>query len=155
MSEQEATGTPEEGGQVVRVVLRWVQVLNNLEAFFKKKGEFRFKARVHSDNFGGVHQDTVLPESGGYYKVSDAVRWNKLDKMNRVLFEGRVKDHLVVELTGQELDWFTKDDDLNPYRREFTGDPESWVGRHAPGDEGAEDPENMELWRVCYDIEKV
>ena len=155
MSEQEGAGTPDQEGVVVRVVLRWVQVLNKLELFFKKKGEFRFKARVSSENFGGIHQETVLPESGGYYKVSDHVRWNKLDKLNRVLFEGRVEDHLKVELDGSELDWFSKDDDLDSYVREFRGDPEDWIGRHAPGDEGVEDPENMELWRVCYDIEKI
>lgn len=155
MSDSESAGSPGQEGTLVRVVLRWVQVLNNLEAFFKKKGEFRFEARVSSKNFGGIHQNTTLPETGGYYKVSDKVRWNKLDKLNRVLFEGRVKDHLLVELKGEEQDWFSRNDELNPYRREFHGDPKSWVGRHAPGDEGVEDPENMSLWRVCYDIEEV
>lgn len=155
MSDQEGEGTSQEGGKVIRVILRWVQVLDNLEAFFKKKGEFRFKARVSSENFGGIHQETILPESGGYYKVSDHVRWNKLDKMNRVLFEGRVKDHLKIALTGEELDWFSRNDPLDPYERVFSGDPGQWIGRHAPGDEGPEDPENVGNWRVCYDIEEV
>ena len=45
------------------------------------------------------------------------------------------------------------DDHLQEYRREFTGDPGSWVGRHQPIDEGSDDPENLADWRVCYDIE--
>lgn len=153
MSDQVEGGTPQEDGTLVRVTLRWVQILDNLEVFFKKKGEFRFKARVSSENFGGIQQETVLPESGGYYKISDHIRWNKLDKLNRVLFEGRVKDHLKIALTGEELDWFSRNDPLDPYERVFSGEPQSWVGRHAPGDEGPEDPENVGNWRVCYDIE--
>ena len=64
-------------------------------------------------------------------------------------------DNLVVELFGEELDDFTANDHLEDYRREFSGDSASWIGRHQPTDEGTGDPENMVDWRICYDIEMV
>ena len=54
---------------------------------------------------------------------------------------------------GVELDQFTANDHLEDYRREYGGELSTWIGRHQPTDEGAQDPENMVDWRVCYDIE--
>ena len=62
---------------------------------------------------------------------------------------------VLVELFGEELDDFTANDSLENYRREYSGESSTWIGRHQPTDEGTEDPENMVDWRVCYDIEKV
>lgn len=31
----------------------------------------------------------------------------------------------------------------------------TWPGRYCPGDEGADDPENMSNWRICYTVELV
>ncbi len=139
-------------GTHVRVVLRWIQIMNKLEPAWKEKGEFRFTARVSSDDRGGIFQETTMPEEG-HYAISDHPRENKLDKMNRVLFDGRVDDHLVVEMTGEEIDVLSANDPLGDYRREFRGDPTDWVGRYHPGDEASDDPENMPNWRICYDVE--
>ena len=59
-------------------------------------------------------------------------RWNKLDKMNKLMFEGEAGDSLVVELRGVELDDLSADDELERYQREFSGPAESWIGRHQP-----------------------
>jgi hypothetical protein len=140
----------------IRVVLRWIQILDTMEPAWKEKGEFRFTSRVSTDNAGGKVREMRFPEQG-HYDISDHPAWNKV-VMNRVLFEDEVTDHLVVELRGEELDTFSKNDHLDTYRREFTGDPASWVGWYGPGDDTAveinpADPENMSNWRVCYVIE--
>lgn len=147
----------EDGGTRIRVILRWLQIKDKLEPWFKEKGEFQFRSRVSTESEGGVVQETRFPEQG-YYAISDHPRFNKLDKLNKVLFEGQVKDRLLVELFGTELDKLSADDHLEEYEREFTGDPQSWVGRYQPGDEESDaprsdDPENLSNWRICYDIE--
>jgi hypothetical protein len=135
----------------VRVILRWVQIKDNLEPFFKEHGEFFFTTKVTS---GSQVRETRLPEKG-HWEISDHPRFSKVDKIDTVLFEGAAGDRLVVELFGQEIDQLSANDHLDPYRKEFIGSPESWVGRYAPGDEGSTDPENMRNWRICYDVELV
>ncbi|MDH3224954.1 MAG: hypothetical protein OEO23_14630, partial [Gemmatimonadota bacterium] len=110
----------EQSGTRVRVTLRWLQILDKLEPFFKEKGEFVFWAKVWTDNHGGKVQETRMPESG-HYPISDHPRWNRLNHLDKVLFEGEVTDHLVVELRGEELDDFSDNDELEFYRREFNG----------------------------------
>ena len=44
----------ETGGARIRVTLRWLQILDNLEPFYKEKGEFRFRSVVSSENRGGI-----------------------------------------------------------------------------------------------------
>jgi hypothetical protein len=141
----------------IRVVLRWIQILDTLEPAWKEKGEFRFKARVSTENGGGIVREHQFPEEG-HYDISDHPAWNKV-VMNRVLFEDAVQDHLVIELRGEELDTFSRNDHLDTYRREFRGNPASWIGWYGPGDDtGAElnpaDPENMSNWRIAYAIEQ-
>jgi hypothetical protein len=146
---------PEQTGRI-RVVLRWIQILDKMEPAWKEKGEFRFTARITSENEGGIVREMRFPEQG-HYDISDHPAWNKV-VLNRVLFEGAVQDHLVVDLRGEELDTLTANDQLDHYRREFRGDPTSWIGWYGPGDDTAQevntaDPENMSNWRVCYVIE--
>ena len=140
-----------EAGQRIQVVLRWIQILDKLEPFFKETGEFVFRSKVES---GGKVDEFRFPEEG-YYAISDKPGWNRLEKLNKVLFDGVPGDELVVELTGEELDQFSANDQLDHYRREFTGAPDQWAGHYEPVDEGSTDPENMSNWRVCYDILKV
>lgn len=153
----------ETGGQRIRVILRWVQILDNLEPFFKEKGEFRFHAVVSSENRGGIRQETDLPEDG-YWAISDHPAWNK-EIVNRVIFEGEVDDHLDIQITGVELDKTTPDDVLDTYHREFRGPVDQWLGMYGPGsdlpdDEASpeagkgSDPEMMSNWRLCLVIEK-
>lgn len=145
-----------ETGARIKVVLRWVQILDNMEPAWKDKGEFRFTTRVSSENRGGVVKEMRFPETG-HYDISDHPAWNKV-VLNRTIFEGDVDDHLVVELMGEELDILTPNEQLDTYRREFRGSPVSWAGWYGPGEDAAAeynpaDPENMSNWRVCYEIE--
>jgi hypothetical protein len=139
----------EPGANRIRIVLRWIQILDNLEPFFKERGEFRFKAKITTNAGAGVHE-TQFPEEG-YYEISDHPSWNKVN-LDKVLFEGEVGDKLVVELYGEELHTFSANDHLEPYRREFAGSVASFAGHYEPHDEQSDDPENLSNWRVCYDI---
>jgi hypothetical protein len=138
-----------ETGQRVRVILRWIQVKDTLDPFFKDKGQFRFWSKVTS---GGQVQELKFPEKG-HYSISDHPRFSKIDKLDKVLWDGEVGESMRVEVFGEEVDRWTKNDPLDTYSREFSGPAEGWAGRHQPGDEGASDPENLKLWRIGYDIE--
>jgi hypothetical protein len=138
----------DNGGQI-RVTLRWIQIKDNKEAMWDDEGEFQFRSKVTT---AGQSHEVKFPEQG-YWSISDHPRRNKVDKIDRVLYEGGHGDSLVVELFGVELDDFTANDHLVDYQREFSGDVSTWIGRHQPTDEGANDPENMVDWLVCYDIE--
>jgi hypothetical protein len=140
---------PANGGSRIRVTLRWIQIKDNKEAVWDDEGEFRFRSKVTT---GGQTNELEFPEQG-YWSISDHPRRNKVDKIDKVLYEGDAGDSLVVELFGTELDQMSANDHLQDYRREYKGDVDSWVGRHQPSDEGSADPENMTDWRVCYDIE--
>ena len=139
----------EDGGSRIRVTLRWIQIKDNKEAIWDDEGEFRFRSKVTT---AGQTSEVEFPEQG-YWSISDHPRRNKVDKIDKVLYEGVAGDSLVVELFGVELDQLTANDHLADYRREYSGDAASWAGRHQPTDEGPDDPENMIDWRVCYDIE--
>jgi hypothetical protein len=140
----------ENGGSRVRVILRWIQIKDNKEAMWDAEGEFRFRSKITTS---GESHEIEFPEQG-YWSISDHPRRNKVDKIDKVLFEGDAGDSLVVELFGVELDQLTANDHLEDYSREFTGPASSWIGRHEPTDEGTGDPENMVDWRICYDIEE-
>ncbi len=140
----------DNGGGQIRVTLRWIQIKDNKEAMWDDEGEFRFRSVVTT---AGKSHEIEFPEQG-YWSISDHPRRNKVDKIDKVLYEGDFGEDLVVELFGVELDDFSANDHLEDYRREYSGDSSKWVGRHQPTDEGTDDPENMTDWRVCYDIEK-
>ena len=139
----------EQAGQHIQVVLRWIQILDKLEPFYKETGEFVFRSKVES---GGKVEEYRFPEQG--YAISDKPGWNRLEKLNKVLFDGVAGESLVVELMGEELDQFSANDPLDHYRREFTGNVADWIGHYEPVDEGSTDPENMKTWRICFDIVK-
>ncbi len=141
-----------QNGTRIRVTLRWVQILDDLEPFFKDKGEFVFWAKVWTNNGGGRSQETRLPPEG-HYPISDHPRWNRLKDLDKVLFEGEVTDHLAIELRGEELDQWTGNDELEFYTRTFTGPIADHIGVVRPGDEGKDDPENLSNWRISYEIE--
>lgn len=149
----------EQTGGRIKVVLRWVQILDKLEPAWKEKGEFRFTARVSSENGGGIVKEMRFPEQG-HYDISDHPAWNKV-VLNRTIYEGPIEDHLVVELNGEEIDTLSKNDQLDSYRREFRGNPKNFAGWYGPGDDvppdqvNPADPENMSNWRICYVIEVI
>ena len=136
-------------GKHVRVILRWIEIKDMLEPFYESHGEFRFSSRVTS---GDNVTETRFPEEG-FWEISDKPRFNKVAGIDKVLFDGPAGPSLVVELFGEEIDDLSANDQLNDYRREFVGPAEDWAGTQAPGNEGLNDPENMALWRVAYDIE--
>ncbi|TVP53560.1 MAG: hypothetical protein EA351_15210 [Gemmatimonadales bacterium] len=144
----------ESNGTKIRVILKMIQIHDNLEPAGDDEGEFRFQITVSSRNRGGLREETRLPRKKKFYRISDNPAWNRL-VLNEVLFEGEVDDHLEVEILGEELDLLTPNDELTPYRRTFEGDPNTWLGIHKPGDEGDEDPERMNDWWVYLEIEKV
>jgi len=133
----------------VRVILRWLQIKDKLEPFFKDHGEFRFRSRVSS---GDTVVEERIPEEG-HWTISDHPRFSKVDGIDKVLFDGPAGERLVVELFGEEVDALSANDPLDPYRREFSGSAEGWAGVYTPGDEGRSDPENLKLWRLRYDVE--
>lgn len=150
---------PTENGDRIRVRLQWIQVLDTKEPrFFKQTGDFRFRAKVST---GGQEEVTQLPEEGTW-KITDNTAWNKRE-LDKVLFEGEAGDELVIELFGEEVDRFSKNDPLELYRKKLTGPVEHWLGWYGPGEDipedasapqSAEDLEMMESWRVCYIIER-
>ena len=107
----------ESGNGQVRVILRWIQIKDNKEAMWDDEGEFRFRSVVTT---AGQSHELQFPEQG-YWSISDHPAWNKRHLADRVLFEGEVDDHLVIELFGEELDDFSANDELDHYRRDFTG----------------------------------
>lgn len=135
----------------IRVILRTIQIHDNLEPPWDDEGEFRFTVRVASRE-RGVIAETRLPSGDGVYNVSDHPARNRL-YLNHIIFEGEVSDHLEVEIIGDEIDTFSSNDRLGRYHRVWTGAPASWVGYYHPGDEGSTDPERMENWNVVLEIE--
>ena len=136
----------------IRVTLRWIKILDKLEPFFKETGEFRFSSKISTNNAGGFSHETQFPEEG-HYSLSDKPGWNFVT-LNKVLFEGDVEDHLVVELMGEELDLASANDQLDKYERVHQGPVDDWLGLYEPADEGSTDPEAMSNWRISYIIEK-
>ena len=115
------------GAHRIRVTLRWIQIKDNKEAVWDDEGEFRFRSRVTT---AGRTQETEFPEQG-YWSISDHPRRNKVDKIDKVLYEGEVGDSLVVELTGYEMDQMSARDALAAYRRQSTGTPASSTWRRS------------------------
>ena len=139
--------------QRVRVTLRWIQILDIKEPFFRKAGQFKFVSTVSTGDDGRTIQKN-LPESG-HLTVSESFAQNKVT-FDTVIFEGEVGDRLSVALEGEEVDRLSKNDPLPSYRRDFSGSPAQYAGWYGPGDEAPEDEkENLGAWRVCYEIEQV
>ena len=123
-----------ESGDRIRVILRWIQIKDSHD--LDGEGEFRFRTKVST---GGETQELSFPDPPAYYRVSDNPRLSKVEKLDKILYEGEAGETLVVEMSGLEHDLISPHDPLEDYRREFTGPVSSWVGRHEPIDEGPGD----------------
>ena len=135
----------DQPGQKIRVVLRRIQLLESKEPFFKARGEYSFRARVSVE--GGSASETILPEKG-YYSLS-AEPGKNIVPLQLTLYEGQPEGSLTVELNATELDKMSANDNFTPYRKTFSGAPDSWVGSYGPaGDEDLGD------WRIWYLIER-
>ena len=137
----------------IRVTLKWIKILDNLEPFYKETGEFRFRSRVSSETGEGFSHETKFPEEG-HYSLSDKPGWNYVT-LNKTLYEGDADEHLLVELFGEEIDLLSANDALDHYKREYRGPVAEWAGLYEPADEGSDDPEAMSNWRISYLIEKI
>ena len=125
----------------IRVTLRWIKILDNLEPFFKETGEFRFRSKVSSEAGEGFSHETRFPEEG-HYSLSDKPGQNYVT-LNKTLYEGEADENLTVELYGEEIDLMSANDQLDHYVRELRGSVDDWVGLYEPADEGSGDPEAM------------
>jgi hypothetical protein len=130
----------------VRIILRSIQIKDSHD--LDGEGEFRFTSRVTT---AGQAHEMTFPDK--YWRISDHPLHNTVEKIDKVLFEGVPGDDLLFELSGEELDAIKPNDRLEDYRKEFTGDPSTWVGTHRPTDEGPDDAENLKDWRITYDVE--
>jgi hypothetical protein len=134
----------------IRVTLRWIEILASLEPFFDDTGEFRFVAIVTAH--GRPPRVTMIPEMG-HIPIASAIGRNRIE-LGTILFDDLATHALTVDIGGEEVDLLTPNERLPAYRRTFRGDPETWLGRYAPGDETpGRDPESLGAWRLCYDIE--
>lgn len=138
----------------IRVTLRYVEILDRKDLDAHGEFVFRFRASVPER---GVEREVRVPEAG-HLSISDHPSLNRLT-LDRVIFEGEVADGdtLVLEATGEELDTLSPNDQLTPYRREFSGPVSAWLGEHSPWDQGTDDvsdPEQLGDWRFRFAIEE-
>jgi hypothetical protein len=138
----------------IRVVLRYIEILDSHDLDGTGEFVFEFKASVPES---GLAREVRIPEQG-HIEISDHPSMNKMT-MEKELFHGVVEDGetLVLEAKGTELDRFSANDELNPYRREFSGPVNDWIGEHGPWDEGGHDtadPEQLGDWRFAFRIEQ-
>jgi hypothetical protein len=139
----------------IRVTLRYLEILDRKDLDQYGEFVFQFRGAVPERD---VEVATRIPDQG-HLSISDHPSMNKLT-MNQVIFEGEVGEgeSLVVEASGEELDRFSANDQLQPYRREFTGPVRDWLGEHSPWDQGSEeeaDPEQLGDWRFAFAIEEI
>lgn len=141
-------------GTRIRVTLRYVEILDRKDLDEYGEFVFRFKGSVPQS---GQSQDVRIPDSG-HLSISDHPSMRRVS-INKMIFEGDVQEGqtLVLEASGEELDKMSKNDQLAPYRREFTGSVQGWLGEHTPWDQGSNDaldPEQLGDWRFGFSIEK-
>ncbi len=139
----------------IRVTLRYVEILDSKD--IDGEGEFVFEFTGSVPDRSEV-QTIRIPETG-HMSISDHPAMRKVT-MNKVIFDGEVEDGetLVLHGEGRELDRLSKDDFLNPYRRELSGPISDWLGEYSPWDEGSEhetDPEQLGDWRIAFSVEAV
>jgi hypothetical protein len=141
-----------EQGERIRVVFRSIQIHDAKD--LDGEGEFRFTARVTVRSGGAENvEETKLPRKKKFYRISDNQAWNRLT-LDETLYEGPAGDEMEVEILGEEVDLFKKNDELERYHRMFSGPVSGWIGVYRPGDEGSEDPERMKSWWVFLEVEK-
>lgn len=137
----------------IKIILDRIRILNDRDPCLKGKGELIFTAVVVPDNDNSRRQVTRLPLIG-HYRIGDKPRENDLNLVIPI-FEGNVwKKALSITISGKEIDIFDPNDELMRYHREFSGDPETWVGKYYPSDEYL-DKEDVSDWMVWYKIIEV
>lgn len=143
----------DQKGERIRVIFRSLQIHDAKDV--DGEGEFRFAAKVTVRNgTGETVEKTQLPRKKKFYRIMDNPAWNRLT-LDETLYEGEAGDEMEVEILGEEMDFLKSNDQLQPYRRVFTGPVSGWIGMYRPGDEGSDDPERMPDWWVFLEVEKI
>lgn len=137
----------------VRITLDFIEILDSLD--LDMYGEFHFEFRVSSDR-RGLLRESRLPESGTL-SISEHPAMNRIGHLDHSLWEGMVEpgEVIILEAQGEDVDRLSRNDPVQSYRREFSGDPNTWAGKYGPWDEGTKevrDPENLDQWRLGYTI---
>lgn len=143
-------GRPPKHPGTLQIVLDWIEVTDSMD--LDGVGEFRFLFRLRS-NFRGLIQDTLLPEEG-VLSIPEKATHNHVGPLDLVVYEGHVEvgEVLTLEITGEEVDYLSPNDQVEWYEREFEGDPATWHGPYSPWDEGSQDPEKRKQWRLGYRV---
>lgn len=141
----------------IRVTLRYIEILSSKDV--DTYGEFRFRFRAGVPERDEVMESRIPEDEHAHLSVSEHPAMNRIN-IGKVLFEGDVgpDERLLVEAEGEEVDRFTPNDPITPYRRIFSGPVEDALGEHGPWDEGSDggdDPEQLDDWRFAYTIEAV
>lgn len=142
--------TKNQNGQRIKVILEKIQVTDDLESWFKGKGEFQFYSKVSTPDNGGQEQNMKFPLNK-YYKLSDKADRNEI-VLNETFFEGYVENNLFVQIGGVGLATFDPDDKLCIYKRRFRGNPRYWIGSYNP-ESSQPSAEDIGGWMVWYRIE--
>lgn len=145
---------PATEGWHARFILDWIEISDSMD--LDSVGEFRFLFRIRSD-CRGLLRDTPLPEEGTIDISSDPAR-NHLGPLDLVLYDGPVEagEAITLEVTGEEVDRFSRNEPLEWYERSLDGNPGDWAGTYTPWDEGEadrRDPEHRAQWRMSYRVE--
>jgi hypothetical protein len=141
----------------VRVVLRYIEILDSKD--IDTVGEFRFRFRAGVPERGELGESRIPEDPHGHVSISEHPAMNRIS-VGAVLFEGDIGpgESLVVEAEGEEVDRLTRNDPLSPYRRVFAAPLDAALGEHGPWDEGGNgeaDPEQLADWRFAYAIEDI
>lgn len=136
-------------GKSIKVILDKIRILDDHDPCLKGKGELTFTTVVVADKDDKKKQIRRLPEKG-VYRVGDKPGKNDID-LGVTIFEGSASELLSIGISGKEIDFFDRNDDLSRYYRSFRGDPKKWYGKYQPGDEYL-DKENVGDWQVWYRI---
>lgn len=128
----------------LRVVLEKIRVMDSHHPALEDVEQLKVDVRVHTDNHGGIDQQTRLPRDD---HIKPTSLWSYA--IDEPIFEGEVEDHLSIRIDAVQAD---AEEPLGTYTREFSSNPDSWLGRYAPQE--ASGPENLGFWEVYYRIER-
>lgn len=143
---------PKEASKI-RVMLKKVKIINDLDPWIKGKGEVVFNTEVSFNEEKCRSVEKRFPKEG-CYKMSD--KGDGMYNMDVCLFEGYVskEDNMKVTISPIEFDTFDPDDPFVMYDRMFTAPYAQWTKLYKPGDEPT-DPESMSDWKVWLTIEEL
>jgi hypothetical protein len=156
-SNRSSASHSETSARRVRVTLRYIEILDSKD--IDTVGEFRFRFRAGVPERDDVVESRIPEDERAYLSISEHPARNRVG-MDTVLFEGDVGpgDSLLIEAEGEEVDRFTPNDPITPYRRVFSAPVDAALGEHSPWDEGGDhghDPEHLSDWRFAYVIEAI